>query len=237
MADEMETSGQRMIDFKCPYCGDAVSFPEMDADSAQDCPFCGEALIVPGESCEVGPKFPLPINTQRLVLRRLQLGDVDAFVKMSGDEESLRYHSWPVMDEEDVGQWVERDAKVHLSQLDPALWLAVELKENGNCIGLASIRYAPGTFQPEITVVIERSEQRKGYGSEAVRGLLDFGFNGLNMRRITAYCDDRNEAFTKLAAKIGLRQEGLFYGDRYVKEEWVNTVYYALLKEEYAKLI
>ncbi|MDB6020284.1 MAG: hypothetical protein JWQ04_141, partial [Pedosphaera sp.] len=42
-----------------------------------------------------------------------------------------------------------------------------------------------------------------------------------------------NMAFTGLAAKIGLRQEGAFFEDRYFKDKWVNTAYFALLKDEY----
>ena len=235
MPDETEDAAeQQMIDCKCPYCGEGVSYPEMDAGTAQDCPFCMEALIVPPENGTGAKKFPLPISTERLYLRRLRPDDADYLVQLTSDQENLRYHTIGVADEESVARWLDEDAKTQVSQLDPVLNLAIELQNGRKFIGLSSIQYDVGPYrQPGFTVAIVRSEQRKGFGAEAVRGLLEFGFRGLNMRRITAHCDSRNEAFMKLAAKVGLRQEGAFFEDRYVKGEWVNTAYYAMLQSEY----
>jgi RimJ/RimL family protein N-acetyltransferase len=233
MAEEMEIE-ERMIDCKCPYCGESVSFTAMNAGTAQECPFCMAALIVPKESCEIGGRFPLPIETPRLILRRLTHGDADALAQLVSDKELLVYLSLPAKNEEDVADWLDADAKVDLSRLNPELFLAIQLQENEKLLGLVSIRYGNGDYRvPEVTVVIGRSEQRKGYGTEALRGVLGFGFRGLNLRRITAHCDSRNAAFIALAAKAGLRQEGAAFEDRYFEEKWVDTAYFAMLQSEY----
>ena len=229
MSDEMENvdADEQMIDCKCPYCGESVSFPKMDALAAQDCPFCMQVLVVPKDSGGVAKKFPLPITTSRLILRRLQPGDADALMQLTGDDDA------------EVAQRLQADEKVILSQLSPKLQLAVALRDTDRVIGLATMKYGAGPYEPafnhppEFTIMIGEPDQRKGFGAEAVRGLLEFGFRGLNMHRIIAYCDSRNEAFMKLAVKVGLRQEGAFFEDRFVKGEWVNTAYYAILQSEF----
>lgn len=235
MPDEMEgPAEQQMIDCKCPYCGEGVSFPAMDALTPQDCPFCMGPLIVPKQSGEEAKKFPLPIFTPRLYLQRLAVDDADALAQLSADQENLRFHYLRELDEEDIAQWLDRAGKTNLSELSPALYLTIQLRNTSKFLGLATIQYSQSPYRmPEFDLVILKGEQLKGFGTEAVRGILDFCFNGLNMRRVTTYCDSRNEPFMKLAAKVGLRQEGAFFEDRYVKGEWVNTAYYAMLQSEY----
>ena len=54
---------ESFIDFKCPHCGEPVSFPKENAGFAQACPNCTESLIVPDDGSEVGWEIPLPITT------------------------------------------------------------------------------------------------------------------------------------------------------------------------------
>jgi RimJ/RimL family protein N-acetyltransferase len=182
----------------------------------------------------VGRAFPLPINTPRLLLRRLEPEDTVSLARLGSDEELLTYHWLPATDEEDAAKWIERDAKVDLTQYTSNLYLAVNLRDNERLIGLVSIGRTDQNYGwVEVTVVIERSEQRKGYGTEALQGLLEFGFCGLTQHRITAQCDARNVAFVGLAAKVGLRQEGTFFETRFVKGKWFDTAYFAMLKKEF----
>lgn len=233
MADEIEIQEQGMIDFKCPHCGENGSFPEMDAGMALDCPFCGQVLIVPKANGQSAKKFPVPFTTPRLVLRRLRRDDDAALMRLFGEKVDGNPGLQPLTEEE-ILRWIETDSHTNLSQLQPDLSLVIERQEDSRVIGVAVVKYGNDAFQqPVFNVTIERAERRKGFGSETVLGLLEFGFFGLNMRRMTAHCDSQNKAFRGLAAKVGLRQEGEFYGDRIVNDEWANTVYFALLQEEF----
>lgn len=235
MPDEMEDAAeQQMIDCKCPYCGETVSFPEMDAGTIQECPFCLQILIVPQQNNEQADKFPLPIMTERLVLRRMNEEDADAVAQMMADEKLLKYTGYSTTDEMRVFNWLKTDSKEPLTIRDNFFWLGIALNDVEKLIGLANVYFFDQTRrQLQMMVFISKDEQRKGYGEESIRGLLEFSFNGINMRRVAAFCDSRDEAFMKLAAKVGLRQEGASFEDRYVKGEWVNTAYYAMLQSEY----
>jgi RimJ/RimL family protein N-acetyltransferase len=74
--------------------------------------------------------------------------------------------------------------------------------------------------------------QRKGYATEAIRGLLTYAFAGLRVRRIVAECDSRNVSARRLLLKAGFRQERECVQDRLQIGQWVNTVGFAILKHE-----
>jgi aminoglycoside 6'-N-acetyltransferase len=62
---------------------------------------------------------------------------------------------------------------------------------------------------------------------------LAYAFKGLRARRAIANCDARNVPARRLLLKVGLRQESECINDRFLKREWVDTVGFALLKQEY----
>ncbi|HEX4645780.1 MAG TPA: GNAT family protein [Verrucomicrobiae bacterium] len=235
----MDETEDNLIDFKCPYCGEAVSFPEMDADSLQDCPFCAEVILVPPASAEFGQKLPLPIQTPRLILRRLCREDHPDLVDLMTDAELFRWLEWGPLAEEEILPWLEADEQARLTQPGKPLVLGIEISGKGTVIGWGSLKYSDEwrgdklKRDADIGVLINRNHHRQGYGSEALRGILEFGFRGIHLRRITASCDSRNIAGCGVLEKAGMREEGEFLKDRNLKGEWADTSYYALLREEY----
>ena len=63
--------------------------------------------------------------------------------------------------------------------------------------------------------------------------MLGFCLEGIKLHRVSASCDSRNVAACRLFEKLGLRREGEFLKDNMLHGEWVNTVWYAALGEEY----
>jgi ribosomal-protein-alanine N-acetyltransferase len=234
MAEDTENVEPRMIEFKCPYCGVLMSFPEMDAGLPQECPACMEILIVPRESCETGPRFPLPITTPRLNLRRVQPEDEAGIVALSADDDLFRYVYWSLPGEEQLYNWIQGEQNTRPVLQERGLWLTIEIQDGRKFAGLAWIRYFnDSNDQGQIQLVISAEEQRKGYGLEAMNGLLAFGFQGIGMRRMTLSGDNQNAAYMGLATKAGFRQEGEFIKERFIRGEWVTTAFFAMLKEEF----
>ena len=70
---------------------------------------------------------------------------------------------------------------------------------------------------------------------EAIQALLKFGFQGINVRRMTAKCDARNAAIRGLLEKTGMNLEGVFIQDNFdANTAWSDTAYYAMLAAEFA---
>ncbi len=222
------------IDFKCPHCGTPASFVETVVGTAQECPHCSESVLVPRASCEVGAKLPIPMSTPRLTLRRLHPGDWKDLLELMAGESLFRYLEGSPLEEPDILRWLERDQHVKLTQAGEWLHLALERLDGHKLIGYASMYFMDEAHrQAAFSLVVSEGSQRQGFGTEAARALLVFGFTGLGLHRMTAHCDNRNLAGCRLLEKAGLRREGEFREDRFVKGEWVSTAWYALLAAEF----
>jgi RimJ/RimL family protein N-acetyltransferase len=222
------------IDFKCPYCGTAVSFPQETAGFVQACPDCFESLIVPDDGGEVGKSIPLPINTSRLVIRRFGPGDWKDLMELMSDEELFRYTEGRPLEEEEILRWLESDNHIKLTSPNQLFCLAIETREPAKLIGYIGLMLTdPHRLQARLSIYLNKSFQRKGFALEALDALLRFCFEGIKLHRVSAWCDSRNTAACRLFENLGLRREGEFVKDNLFQGEWVNTVWYAALAEEY----
>ena len=227
---------QEFIDFKCPYCTEAVSFPADTPGKIQECPACAETLILPQTSSEFGHKIPLPITTPRLVLRRLAGGDWKDLLEFTSDDELFRYSEWSAMDEEQVVKWLEADKTVKLTTPDATFCLAIQLQAGGKVIGYVSLMFIDGLRQQAtFNLFVSRGFQGQGFGLEAVNALLNFCFEAISLHRVIASFDTRNVPARRLFEKAGMRREGEFLKDRFLNGAWVDTVWMAMLREEYAR--
>jgi RimJ/RimL family protein N-acetyltransferase len=225
---------ESFIDFKCPYCGEPVSFPQESAGFAQACPSCTESLIVPDDGSEIGHQIPLPITTPRLVLRRLAGGDWKDLLELMSDEEFFRYQDGVPLDEDGILHWLESDAHVKLTTPDQPFYLGIQVQDGGKLIGYLSLSFTdPQRLLVTFSISLNRSFQRKGFALEAVEALLGFCFEGLKLHRVAGWCDSRNAAACRLLEKAGLRREGEFLKNRWVHGEWTNSIWYAALGGEY----
>ena len=92
------------------------------------------------------------------------------------------------------------------------LW-SVVLKKTGEVIGWCGLQPIGNEDTPlgriELGYLINREHRRSGYGYEACRAILDFGFEKLELDEVYAQIDERNRASLRMARKLGFtRQEG-----------------------------
>ena len=225
---------ESFIDFKCPYCGDPVSFPQETAGFVQVCPNCNESLIVPDDGSEVGWQIPLPITTARLVIRRLAPGDWKDLLELASDEEFGLYTGRVPPDEDGVLRWLESDPHVKFTTPDQILYLGVMLQEGSKLIGLLTMNFTDAErLQITFSIGLHSKFEQQGYDLEAVVACLTFCFEGLRLHRVSSWCDSRDADTCRLLEKAGLRREGEFVKSRHLQDEWTNTVWYATLDEEY----
>jgi len=222
------------IDFTCPYCQNIVSFPKADSGTLKQCPNCLESMIVPdGTGCR-SERIPFPIQTERLVVRRFQTLDAKDLADLMSSPATLRYLAWAPMTLEDAEEWIASQSTIRFPHSSKDCSFAIEGVHAARVIGFVTIWFLHDEFDlAQFGIIIHPAWQRQGYASEAVRGLPAYAFTGLHVRRVVAECDARNLPARRLLLKAGLRQESEAIQDRFLKGEWVNTVGFALLRQEY----
>jgi len=73
----------------------------------------------------------------------------------------------------------------------------------------------------------------RGYVTEGIRAVLDFGFEQANLHRIQAAIMPKNERSLRVIEKLGFRKEGL--AERYLQiaGKWEDHVIFAKTREEH----
>ncbi|MDP9341466.1 MAG: GNAT family N-acetyltransferase [Actinomycetota bacterium] len=143
------------------------------------------------------------LETERLTLRELHPGDVDALSEVLGDPWTMRFYPHPFSREEVVG-WIERGL---VSYRANGFWLwAAVLKETGQVIGDTglTIQTVDGEDLVEVGWHVHRRFQRQGLATEAGRASIDHGFGTLGLDRIISLIRPENVPSWKVAEKLGM---------------------------------
>ena len=178
------------------------------------------------------------LETERLILRPLGLGDLEAFLSYSSVPENMTYMF--------IGPDTPETARVYLEMVEnwwkqdppPVYEFAVVLKDTGQMIGNVGLYMDKSMIETGMLGwCFHRDYWNKGYCTEAVRAVLKFGFEELKLHRIHAECNADNTASARVMEKVGMRREGHFIKNRYDrvgdKKMWYSEFFYGILREEY----
>lgn len=167
------------------------------------------------------------IETNRLRIRKFELNDVQAVLEYTADNQVMKYIPEGVFTEEDAVKFIDANMS------DKAEKFAVVLKDENTLIGHIVFHKYFGQHTYEIGWVFNPRFQNKGYGSEAAKSVLKYGFEELKLHRIIATCQPENKASYRVMEKIGMRREGYFKKCIPQGDGWWDEYYYAILEEEW----
>ncbi|MBR2598348.1 MAG: GNAT family N-acetyltransferase [Clostridiales bacterium] len=146
------------------------------------------------------------LETERLFLREMSMGDFDALYKVLADKEIMCHYPY-TFDDERVKSWIERNMKRYADN-GFGLW-AVCLKETGEMIGDCglTLQNIEGEMLPEIGYHIRADRQHKGYAKEAAAAVRDWAFSNTQYPALYSYCKYTNVGSFKTAEAIGMHFE------------------------------
>ena len=172
-----------------------------------------------------------PIETERLLLRPFEEGDLDWLVTLHGDPDVLRYLYWGPRTRAQLSFKLERTA---IEREGDALNLAAVVRETGEPVADMSLFWTSEQHdQGEVGYLVDPRQQGRGYATEAARALLRVGFEELSFHRIAARLDGRNTASAQVCERLGMRREAQLVENERVKGEWVSEVVYGMLAREW----
>jgi RimJ/RimL family protein N-acetyltransferase len=181
-------------------------------------------------------RVPLPLRTERLVLRSLRPGDEDDVLAYRSVPDVVRYIPGDPRTRDEVADMVaERATAGRIEPKQPILTLAVEV--GGKVVGdvllhLDGLDGHDGR-QAEIGWVLAPEAQGHGYATEAARELMRVAFEDVGVHRVWAQLDAENTASARICERIGMRREALYLQGSWFKGQWTDLAVYGIRADEW----
>jgi ribosomal-protein-alanine N-acetyltransferase len=171
------------------------------------------------------------LETKRLYLRRVVKEDVNEIFALRSDQEVMKYIPRPLVK-------TEEEALAHIAMIDEKIvsneginW-AITLKGNPKLIGIIGhFRIRPDHFRAEIGYMLLPDYQRKGIISEAIKEVVNYGFEVMKLHSIEAIIDPENFASEKVLQKNGFVKEAHLKENEYFDGRFLDTVIYSILNK------
>lgn len=180
--------------------------------------------------------LPFPnLQSERLSFREINENDIPEVMELRGNAETMKFIPRPLVTNEE-------EALAHINTIlskkeesDAINWVITE-KGSNSLIGIIGFfRTQHENFRSELGYMILPQHHNKGYVTEAVKTVLNFGFNTLSLHSVNAIIDPNNFASARVLEKNGFRKEAHFAEDFFWNDEFLDSVHYGLLKREFVK--
>jgi ribosomal-protein-alanine N-acetyltransferase len=174
------------------------------------------------------------LSTNRLHLRGLIDSDWTAVHEYSSDPKVCEFMDWGPNSARETKEFIKRAMRAAKEKPRFSYDFAITQQNANQVIGAVSLTivgYPP--HQAMIGYVLGKQHWGKGIMSEAVAAILEFGFDSLKLHRISAHCEPKNLASSRVMEKCGMRREGHFIEDKLVKGRWRDTLSYSILAREW----
>ena len=176
---------------------------------------------------------PVVVETERLIVRPVEEGDLQALMIVNGNDETTRflpYASWRSL--ADARAWFERMSL--MGARGESVQYVVTERTSALVIGTCLLfRYEQSSARAELGYVLGRGYWGRGFMREALVAVISCAFGPYGLRRLEAEVDPLNQASSRLLQGLGFTREGQ------LRKRWVDkgvahdTVIYGLLNDEW----
>ena len=175
------------------------------------------------------------LETERLILRSLALSDAEAVELYASDYDVAKYttnipHPYPKGSAVDFIQ-----ASLLKEKSGRLATFAITKKENKQLIGLMGMEISPEHRHAELGYWVGKPFWRKGYGTEAAKAVVDYGFRQLGLNKIYACAVRENRGSWRIMEKVGMTYEGMQKQHFFRFGRYIDLVHYGILREDYEK--
>ena len=176
------------------------------------------------------------LYTERLSLRVMHPIDAEDMYDYAKRPEVTKYLLW--REHEDI--YFTRDYLNYINRRyalgDFYDWAIIE-RESRRMIGTCGFtKIDVPNNSAEIGYVLNPDFHRRGFGSEAVKRVMKFGFEELGLNRIEARFMQGNEASLALMKSVGMTFEGYMRDLIFVKGSYRTVGISSILRSEYEKI-
>jgi RimJ/RimL family protein N-acetyltransferase len=146
------------------------------------------------------------LTTERLNLRMFRETDLDAYAKICGDPEVMRFLGGHAMTRDEA--WRNMALIIGHWQLRGFGFWALEEKASGELIGRVGLWCPEGWPGIEIGWTLARRSWGHGFATEAAVASLNYAFGELKQPHVISLIDPSNHASIRVAQRLRMRLEG-----------------------------
>ena len=174
------------------------------------------------------------IRGERVFLRPAERADLPLFVRWFNDADVLRNLAmYAPMSDAAEAAWFDRMlAAQGTTDYHFVICLLADARPIGT-IGLHGLDLQNGNAEFGIAIG-EKEEWSKGYGTDALRAICDFGFGELRLERISLYVYAGNDRARRSYEKAGFSLEGTLRRAHFGRGAHTDVNVMSLLREEWA---
>jgi len=170
------------------------------------------------------------LKGKNVILTPLKRDYIDKFLDWLNDPEITQY----LTQYRPLTREMEEDWFNSLKDRENDIIFAILINQNqliGNCSIMNIIwKERVGTCG---IFIGDKQEQGKGYGTEALKLLLDYGFNTLNLNRIDLKVNDFNLKAIKCYKNLGFIEEGRMREATFVNGKYHDQIIMSMLRREW----
>ncbi|WP_293893244.1 GNAT family N-acetyltransferase [Flavobacterium sp.] len=175
------------------------------------------------------------IETERLLLRRLNNDDAAEVLSLRSNPDIMKYIPRP------LAKTIE-DALAHIAMIEDKIvdntginW-GITIKGESKIIGIIGhYKISPENHRAEIGYMSAPEFNGKGYMSEAIKAVVAYGFEQMNLHSIEAIIDPENIASERVLQKNCFVKEAHILENGLWEGKFIDTVIYSLLKRNWKK--
>ena len=177
---------------------------------------------------------PFPnLETERLILRRLNSLDVNEIFALRSNPEIMQFIPRPLIK-------TKEEALDFIATMDENInnnivinW-AITTKDDPKLIGMIGFyRMKPENYRAEVGYILSAEFHGQGIITEALERVIQFGFEKMKLNSIEAVIDPGNYGSEKVLLKNNFIKEGHFKEHTFFEGKFLDSVFYSLLKKNY----
>ena len=148
------------------------------------------------------------LETKRLSLRHFVMDDLDNLFSFYSDPDVVKYIPDAPRTYQETKEELEWFMNGHPKFPELGLWATI-YKENGQFIGRCGLLpwTIDGQQEVEVAFALSKDYWGQGLATEAAHGIVQYGFENLNLSRLICVIDHDNSGSIRVATKIGMSFE------------------------------
>jgi ribosomal-protein-alanine N-acetyltransferase len=177
-----------------------------------------------------GPIF----QTSRLRLSFISESDLENIHELHSLPETDKYNTLGIPENLDetkdiINEWMSKNQNGNKTNFT----FKIELQEEDVFIGLIALNLGKSKFKnAEVWYKFHSAFWNKGYATESLNKILEFGFIQLKLHRIGAGCAVENIGSIRTLEKVGMSREGHKRQVLPLKDGWSDNFEYAILSTD-----